>query len=99
MGFSSAWKDALEAGRCVRDYSNSQLREMRSELASGRDHGNKKINVLDKADYIVRTESEEKEEDPQRTLSAFTGWLGQWRGCEQQKEFMRTQGMRSGKKS
>lgn len=80
VGFSSAWKDALEAGRCVRDYSNSQLREMRSELASGKDHGNKKINVLDKADYIVRTESEEKEEDPQRTLSAFTWVAGTMEG-------------------
>lgn len=53
---------------------------MRSGLVSGRDHGNRKINVHDKADYIVRTESEEKEEDPQRTLSAFAWVAGTMEG-------------------
>lgn len=98
VGFSSARKDAREAGRWVRGYCNSWLRENEVWTGSHRDHGNKKINVCDKADYIVRTEWGE-ERRTHRGLWVFSpGWLGQQRGCEQEKKFMRTPGIRSGKK-
>lgn len=86
-----SWKQEDELGATV----TISQEKIRSELASGRDYGNKKINMHNK-EIIGLSWGKERTHRGLGVLSP--GRLGQWRDHEQQKKFMRTAGMRSGKK-